>query len=85
MDKNSTEGLENYIALLRRDLQQARDEADQYYKWWAKEVRSSSKLRDQFAIAALTGISTRSQLSAQYAAILAYETADAMLKAREPK
>ena len=79
------EGLENYISLLRRDLQQSRDETSKYRKLWLKEAKSPSQLRDQFAMAALTGLLTHNAMTngSGYAATLAYEIADAMLKVRE--
>lgn len=81
------EGLENYISLLRRDLQQSRDETSKYRKLWLKEAKSSSHLRDQFAMAALTGLlgALAYKSDANFIAKEAYIAADAMLEAREAK
>ena len=48
-------------------------------------LKATMTMRDQFAMAALTGLTTHNAMtnSANYAAKMSYEYADAMLKERE--
>jgi hypothetical protein len=48
------------------------------------DMQAKADLRDQFAMAALTGIASRDGMSsADYMSRLAYELADAMMEARK--